>query len=135
MDILHNNERGKRHREKHRDRFNAYHRAYRLITPNVIEKMLIDPNEYLFERDPRKREILRRSTPPWADRSAIRRVYESYVDMAQRYPFPLWVIHGYPCTGRGKICGLHVAENLFVVSETLRAIWKQNPMEWMRVRS
>lgn len=130
-----NTEYGRVYREKNRGIYNAYHRQYRRITPVLIEKMLDDPEEFLFEHDPRKREKLLLATPPWADREAIRDVYREYIRTSQSYPIPLFVIHGYPISQRSKQCGLHIASNLFIVSESSRAIWRTNPRIWMETRT
>jgi hypothetical protein len=78
--------------------------------------MLQDPDEYLFERDARKRKNRAEACPAWADRSAIRRIYAECVRHSKQFGIAMKVIHIHPLRGR-RAWGLHVAENLKVVSE------------------
>lgn len=106
-------------RERERDSYNEYHREYSGRSLRLIEKYLRDPNEIWFEKRTRQRAALKQATPPWADPWAIRRVYEECVRLSRIYNMEFEVGHEVPLKGR-KVCGLHVAGNLKVVSKSYR---------------
>jgi len=92
----------------------------------AIEKLLENPEEYLFERDARKRRNLAQACPKWVDRRAIRRVYEECVRLSKQMHIGMRVIHVIPIRGR-KCSGLHMAENLKVVSESYAELYRWSP--------
>lgn len=102
-----------RWRNANRERHNAYHRGYRTPT---IEEMLVDPDEIWFERDARKRAALKRATPVWTDRDAIRAIYEKCAMLNRRYPGTGFVVHHTIPITHPKVCGLHIPGNLEIVS-------------------
>jgi hypothetical protein len=63
----------------------------------------------------KQRSIVKRACPDWADHEAIRLVYERARMESQRLGKPCVVVHDIPLRGR-SVCGLHVMENLRVVS-------------------
>jgi hypothetical protein len=107
----------KKWRQKNRPHYNRWMRSYRNVDWKQIERMLKDPEEYLFEREYRKRRAVKQATPVWADRGAIRRVYMEAVRLSRQMGIGMRVIHVSPIRGR-KVSGLHLAENLKVVSES-----------------
>jgi hypothetical protein len=105
-------------RTLNRDRHNTYHQSYRNTS---IEEMLADPDEIWFVKEPRRRKALIRATPAWADRDAIRLVYEKCALVNRRYPGTGFVVHHIIPISHPRVCGLHVAENLRVVSKSMKA--------------
>lgn len=100
-------------RNNNRAAYNRYMHGYK--HPSIVV-MLGDPNEIWFERDDRKRRALIQATPIWADRYEIRRIYQKCVELNQKYPGTGFVVHHIvPITHR-LVCGLHVHENLEIVS-------------------
>lgn len=64
----------------------------------------------------RARQLAKRQrTPPWADRAAIRRVYEEAAAITAVSGVPHEVDHIYPLQGE-LVSGLHVAGNLRVIT-------------------
>ena len=106
-------------RNKERISYNEYHRSYSNRNLHLIEKYLRDPEEMWFERRTRQRADLKQATPPWADAGQIRRIYEECVRLSRMMGMEFEVIHYVPLKGR-KVCGLHTAENLKVVSHNYR---------------
>lgn len=109
--------RTKRWRESNRDAYRQYTRDYR--NP-LISDMLRDPDEVWFERDARKRALLKRAMPPWADVEEIRRIYQQCEDLNQRYPATGFVVHHIVPISNRLVCGLHVPENLKVISASIK---------------
>lgn len=58
-----------------------------------------------------RRAKKKRATPPWADRKAIKKVYDEAKRLEKITGIPHHVDHIYPLTNP-YLCGLHVAENL-----------------------
>lgn len=85
-----------------------------------ITSMLEDPDEIWFEKEPRKRKALKQATPTWADREEIRRIYEKCDELNQRYPGTGFVVHHVIPISHRQVCGLHVPENLKVVSLSMK---------------
>lgn len=75
-----------------------------------------DQDEIWFERDARKRALLKQATPGWADHDAIRAVYRKCDELNRRYPATTFVVHHLIPIAHPRVCGLHVADNLKVVS-------------------
>ena len=67
----------------------------------------------------RKNWYLRRATPSWADKAAIRRIEEEAERLSNQMGIHMEVVHEIPIRGR-TVCGLHVEHNLKVVSQS----WK-----------
>lgn len=110
--------RTRRWRERNRDKHNTYMREYRSAAP---EQMLGDPDEIWFEKDPRKRKLLKQATPKWVDNNRIRAFYAKAADLNRRYPDTGFVVHHVIPISHPKVCGLHVPENLQVVSRRMKA--------------
>ena len=68
-----------------------------------------------------------RATPPWADLAAIERVYKLAAEMTRQTGELYHVDHVIPLQGK-TVCGLHVAENLRVIT-ALDNIRKHNRFE------
>lgn len=110
-------ERTRKWREAHRADHNQYMRNYRRTS---IQEMLDDPAEIWFEKDPRKRAALQRATPSWADRDDIRNIYQKCELLHQKYPATKFVVHHIIPINHPQVCGLHVAENLKVMSVAMK---------------
>lgn len=109
--------RTRRWRNANKDRHNQYMREYR--SPS-LQSLLDDPDEFWFEKDPRKRKALIRATPSWADLEEIRRIYEKCEELNRRYPATGFVVHHIVPISHAKVCGLHVPQNLKVVSKGMK---------------
>lgn len=109
--------RSRRWRDKDPERHNQYMRDYR---SSSIQVMLEDQSEIWFEKDARKRKALIQATPSWVDRDEIRRIYEECDRLNQRYPATGFVVHHIVPITHPKVCGLHIPENLKVVSKTMK---------------
>jgi hypothetical protein len=68
--------------------------------------------------------------PPWADKEAIRLVYEKAAEMTKSSGQIYSVDHIYPLKGK-NVCGLHVHWNLQIITkvENCRKATK-SPEEW-----
>ena len=106
---------------ENRDHYNLYQQAYSGHNLRFIKMYLNDPDEIWFDKTYRTRTALKRATPKWADHSEIRRMYEECVRLSEQMNVPFEVDHHIPIHGR-KVCGLHVPENLKVVSNSLNKI-------------
>jgi len=111
--------RTRRWRNANPGRHNTYMRRYR-NTP--IYMMLNDEDEIWFEKDPRKRKLVKQATPRWADADAIRNVYKKCEELNQRYPRVGFVVHHIIPISHPVICGLHVDGNLKVVSKAVKKV-------------
>ena len=116
-------------KRRNRDKYNDYMTGYRQINSLNIQRQLKDPDEYLFERDSRKRNRMLRATPGWADHAAIRNVYHQY---ATRYPH-LKIQHKIPICHK-SVCGLHTVENLEIVSYRFQELRGRFNLELERKR-
>jgi len=112
-------EKSKRWREKNPSKRMHYMRKYRTINTADIVVMLGDSDEIWFERDARKRKLLKRATPSWADRGKIRKIYQQAVFETARHNIEFVVIHIYPIAHR-RFSGLHVENNLRIVSASYK---------------
>lgn len=108
-------EKSKIWRKKERTEYNEYHREYSGRRLHLVEKYLRDPEEMWFERRTRQRAALKQATPPWAEVEEIRRIYAECVRLSRMIRMDFEVSHVVPLKGK-KVCGLHTAENLKVVS-------------------
>lgn len=61
-----------------------------------------------------RRRLIRKATPPWADRDAIAGLYAEARKLTRRHRKPYHVDHVLPLQGL-NVCGLHVETNLRVV--------------------
>lgn len=98
-------------RKANKDKHNQYMREYRSKSRD---------DGIWRESDPRKRKALIRATPPWADREEILRIYEKCDQLNRRYPAMGFTVHHTIPISHPKVCGLHVPENLQVVSASLK---------------
>jgi hypothetical protein len=104
-------------RNAHRGEYNQYMRDYRNRT---ISDHLSDSEEIWFETNARKRKLLKQATPSWADHYDIRQIYQKCDELNQRYPTTGFVVHHIIPIAHGSVCGLHVADNLKVVSRSVK---------------
>lgn len=134
--------RSARQRIENRDEFNEYHRSYSGKNIHFLKKYLLDGEEAYFEKRTRQRKAIKRATPTWADIEAIRRVYAECVYLNETMHYPLEVDHIIPLLNR-NVCGLHVPENLQIVSRTLneqkgnkfnRRKAEKDLMKWLKDR-
>lgn len=96
----------------------------RKLMQKVAPHVLKEYKKRHFKRYPHKRAALSaryrakvlRATPPWSDRAKIEEVYAMAELMTRLLGRKYTVDHHYPLRGK-KVCGLHVHENLCVVSE------------------
>ena len=109
--------RTQRWRSNNQSRHNEYMRSYQTTD---ISNMLSDPDELWFERNARKRKLLKQATPRWIDPYGIRRVYEQCVELNRKYPNTGFVVHHIVPISHSRVCGLHVPENLKIVSIKLK---------------
>ena len=105
-------------RERNRAKHNRYMREYR---DNPIDVMLGDPDELWFERNARKRKLMKLATPGWVDKDRVRAIYRKCAELNRQYPGTGFVIHHDIPISHPNVCGLHVEDNLRVVSKNLKA--------------
>ena len=122
--------------------WNEYHRSYSGKNPHFLKKYLLDGEEVYFEKRTRQRKAIEQATPAWVDANVIRRVYAECVYLNETMHFPLEVDHVIPLFNK-NVCGLHVPENLQIVSRTLneqkgnkfnREKAEKDGMEWLKKR-
>jgi hypothetical protein len=106
-------------REANRTQYNQYMKDYRITS---IGEFLSDPDEIWFERDARKRRALKLATPDWVDHTDIRRIYQKCMELNNQYPATGFVVHHIIPISHPKVCGLHIAENLKVVSLSMKLL-------------
>lgn len=131
----------KKQREN-REAYNEYQREYSGKNVHLLKRYLRDPGEFCFDKRTRQRGVIERATPVWADRQVIRSVYAKCVYLNETMRFPMEVDHTVPLHNR-VVCGLHVPENLRIVSRTLnqqkgrkfdRKRAEAELMSWLRER-
>ena len=106
---------------ENRDHYNLYQQSYSGHNLHFIRKYLKDPKEIWFDKTYRTRKALKDATPDWADYAGIRRMYEECVRLSDQMGLEFEVDHVIPIHNR-KVCGLHLPENLKVVSHSLNTI-------------
>lgn len=116
---MNDTERVRNWRRNHRESYNEYMRDYARITWKIIEQMLVKSNTIWFERDYRKKSKLIDATPSWVDENAIRDIYAECVRLSRQTGVSMTVDHEIPIAGK-TVCGLHVPDNLKVVSENFK---------------
>jgi len=84
--------------------------------------MLLDHEEIWFEFDARKRKALKQATPPWVKSEAIREIYHKCNELNNTYPDTGFVVHHIIPIRHPKVCGLHIPENLKIVSLNMKSI-------------
>lgn len=90
----------------------------------------------------RKRKALEQATPVWVDIEAVQRVREERERMSASMRMGFVLDHSVPLRGR-TVCGLHVPENLEIVSENFNKLKgnkfnsrkeSKKHMEWLKAR-
>lgn len=61
-----------------------------------------------------RRAMKTKACPPWADREAIKRIYEIRANMSELDGVEYHVDHFYPLRGK-TVSGLHVPDNLRII--------------------
>jgi len=101
-------------------------------------------NEYHLDYGPRwrKRKVLKQATPVWSNEETIQRVREECKRMSASMRMRFVLDHVIPLRGR-TVCGLHVPENLKIVSESFNNLKgnkfnsrkeSKRQMEWLKAR-
>ena len=111
--------RARKWRKDNREDHNEYHVDYRKQSIRLLKKYLLDLNEMWFTKQSRKRHHLKQATPDWVDKDTLRSVYQECVEWSERMNMPFVVDHIIPLKNP-KVCGLHVPENLKIVSESFK---------------
>lgn len=99
--------RGEDYRARNREILRAKDRAYARANPSIICASAM-----------RRHARRRMAMPPWADTDAIRAFYEEAARLTRETGVKHHVDHIVPLSGRGLVCGLHVAHNLQVLTES-----------------
>jgi len=77
-----------------------------------------NPDEHCnYQLNWKRNRDIKRATPRWANEIEIERIYKECERLSREMGIPLLVAHEIPLRGR-NVCGLHVAENLRVVSKS-----------------
>lgn len=100
---------------------NEYQRQYRIMDFSKIKKLLENKEEIYFTSAYRKKKRIIVATPDSADHSEIRRIYEECVRHSSELNIELEVDHTIPIFNK-NVCGLHVPDNLRVVSHNLNTL-------------
>lgn len=108
-------------RKSNKNKHNSYQRKYRVMDLSKIKKMLEDKEEVYFTTAYRKKKRIIDATPRWADHAGIRRMFEECIRLSDQMGLDFEVDHVIPIRNR-KVCGLHIPENLQVVSHSLNTI-------------
>ena len=98
-----------------RARFNAYLKKHYAENRHVYQEKSVRRNRALYE-----------ATPPWADLAAIREIYKKCAEINASSDTKYVVDHIVPLRGR-NVCGLHIAENLRIIS-ALENLQKHNKL-------
>jgi len=98
-------------RVAHRDYIRSYRR------PSLVN-MLTDESEIWFERDARKRKLLKRATPMWVDTNRVRNLYQKTISLNKKYQGLGFVVHHIVPISHPLVCGLHTIENMEIVSSS-----------------
>ena len=104
-----------------REHYNLYQQSYSGHNLHFIRKYIKDPKEIWFDKTYRTRTALKNATPDWADYAGIRRMFEECIRLSDQMGLEFEVDHVIPIRNR-KVCGLHIPENLQVVSHSLNTI-------------
>lgn len=75
----------------------------------------------MFDKRYRKRKRLKDATPDWAGHAAIRHIYNECVRQSSELNMELEIDHVIPIFNK-NVCGLHISENLRVVSHNLNTL-------------
>lgn len=100
---------------KNKERYNLYQKEYRQISLDKIKRMIENEDEIYFEKDYRKRKSISVATPAWVNKEEIRHIYKECVRLSEQMHMIFEVGHIIPIKGK-RVCGLHIANNLEVVS-------------------
>ncbi len=116
-------ETSKRWREnpENRDHYNLYQQSYSGHNLHFMRKYIKDPTEMLFDKTYRTRKALKQAMPKWTDYAGIRRMYEECIRLSDQMGLEFEVDHIIPIHNK-NVCGLHVPDNLKVVSHSLNKI-------------
>jgi len=108
-------------RESIKSHYNDYQKGYTAHSLYHLRRLLKDENEIYFSLRYPKRKVVIRATPKWVNKEDIRRKYNECLNSSDGMNFHFVVDHIIPISNP-KVCGLHVAENLQVVSISLNQI-------------
>lgn len=103
------------------ERAKAYDAEYLADPVNLARKKVTDRiwrqanKPRLLVKTRKRQSHVARATPPWADESTIQAVYDEAAKRTRDSGVKHEVDHYYPLTS-DQVCGLHVAENLRVIT-------------------
>lgn len=103
------------------ERAKAYDAKYMAEPSNKERKKVTDRawrqanKSYLVVKTRKRQAHVARATPSWADEVTIQAVYDAAADRTLETGVKHEVDHYYPLTS-AQVCGLHVAENLRVIT-------------------
>ena len=98
--------------------YNQYHKNYTGYNTEHIRRLLLKPDRTIFSLTHFKKSRIKLATPSWADKEEIRMKYIECVNMTDGIGIPFLVDHIIPISNP-LVCGLHVPENLQIVSVSL----------------
>jgi hypothetical protein len=106
------------YRKRCADKIRAYNAAYQEKNPRLMleaRKKWAARNPHVYNDSRARRRALEvTAMPVWADREAIRRIYEQRVEITKATGIEHHVDHVVPLRGK-TVCGLHVHYNLIVI--------------------
>jgi hypothetical protein len=111
--------RAARHYQNHADKYRKYSKEYRVKNPDKVKeynrKYYKEHLAYFNEHSSRRYITKMNRIPKWADLDKIKAIYEECERITKETGILYHVDHYYPLQGE-TVCGLHVAENLQIIT-------------------